>query len=106
MGSAFHIDGVVTLASDPLPGAINTGGFDVGTGLGMVTITLGGVGNHFAGMFVDHEIDALVNTFTNGFGAVQGSPISGQSWEIDEPGFAFGDIFASKKPSFYCSQKE
>jgi hypothetical protein len=45
------------------------------------------------GFFLDLEIDEPVNTFFNEFGGPEGVPGAGQSWEIDEPGFVFGDIF-------------
>jgi hypothetical protein len=45
-------------------------------------------------LFVDHEIDEAVNTFFNEYGekdaAIEGG---GWSWEIDEPGYVFGDIY-------------
>jgi hypothetical protein len=43
--------------------------------------------------FVDAEIDEALNTFFDEFGETSGAPAAGQSWEIDEPGFAFGDVF-------------
>lgn len=42
--------------------------------------------------FLDAEIDEPINSFFNESGALVG--MSGaNSWEIDEPGFVFGDIF-------------
>ncbi|MDX1251921.1 MAG: PEP-CTERM sorting domain-containing protein [Gammaproteobacteria bacterium] len=41
---------------------------------------------------LDVEIDAPVNTFFNEYGEVIGVAGPGVSWEIDEPGFVFGDI--------------
>lgn len=38
------------------------------------------------------EIDAPVNTFFNEYGEVIGVAGPDVSWEIDEPGFVFGDI--------------
>lgn len=43
--------------------------------------------------FLDVEIDETLNTFFNEYGETAGSPAAGQGWEIDEPGFVFGDIF-------------
>lgn len=43
--------------------------------------------------FLDVEIDETLNTFFNEFGEADGSLAPGQGWEIDEPGFVFGDIF-------------
>ena len=45
--------------------------------------------------FLDAEIDESINTFFNEFATVRGTLAAGQSFEIDEPGFAFGDIFAN-----------
>lgn len=106
---AFNIDGVVYSAPDvysppdsgQLPGSINTSlfnfsnGYGSGGGLGQITITLTGAGSHSVIAFFDHEIDESENTYYNEFGMVVGAPAAGQSWEIDEPGFAFGDIYAN-----------
>jgi len=49
--------------------------------------------------FLDVEIDTPVNTFFNEYGEISGTMGSGTAdadpdmWEIDEPGFVFGDIF-------------
>lgn len=43
--------------------------------------------------FVDAEIDETTNTFFNEYGETEGAPASGQGWEIDEPGYLFGDIY-------------
>jgi hypothetical protein len=84
-------DGLVPPAG--LPGSIDVSGFDFSTGLGTVNVNIMGAGAHTVLGFFDHEIDEPLNTFFNEFGAVSGSPAAGQSWEIDEPGFLFGDIF-------------
>ncbi|MGH8547579.1 MAG: PEP-CTERM sorting domain-containing protein [Methylococcales bacterium] len=83
------------LGAGNLPGSVNSSGFDFGTGLGSIMFTISGAGSHSAGFYVDHEIDEAINTFFNEYGSVQGSPVAGQSWEIDEPGFVFGDIFSN-----------
>ena len=64
-------------------------------GLGTINLSVTGVGNHFLGLFVDHEIDQVLNTFFNEYGTAVGGPSAGQSWEIDEPGWVFGDIFTN-----------
>lgn len=89
---AYNTDGVVTPASG-VPGGVNDSGFDYSTGLGTIVLTVSTTGSHFAGLFLDHEIDELENTFFNEFGVVHGAPAAGWSWEIDEPGFLFGDIY-------------
>ncbi len=82
------------LAPGSLTALIDTSGFDFGTGLGDLTLTISGFGAHSMGLFLDHEIDEGINTFFNEFGATGGGgTAAGQSWEIDEPGFIFGDIF-------------
>lgn len=49
--------------------------------------------------FLDAEIDAQINLFFNEYGEVVGTAGSGASdadpdlWEIDEPGYLFGDIY-------------
>lgn len=62
------------------------------TGLGNIVVTSSGWIGGF-GIFVDMEIDEPVNTFFNEFGAVVGAVPAGVSWEIDEPGYVYGDIF-------------
>jgi len=94
---AFNIDGGFSspLLGDPIPGGVNVGGFDDITGLGSITVTVGG-GMHYVGLFVDHEVDEGTNTFFNEYGTAHdtpAAPAAGQSWEIDEPGFVFGDIY-------------
>jgi hypothetical protein len=42
--------------------------------------------------FVDAEIDETLNTFFQEFGQTLGALAAGQGFEIDEPGFLFGDI--------------
>jgi len=91
---AFNIDGAPSEYSwgDPFPA---TGSLD-GSGLGTITVTVDGPGTHYVGLFVDHEIDEATNTYFNENGATSGTPAVGppsQSWEIDEPGYVFGDIY-------------
>ena len=90
---AFNIDGTLTASPGPVPPGVNAAGFDFTTGLGTLGITVAGAGVHRAGTFLDHDIDVDLNLFFNEFGAVSGTPGAGLSWEIDEPGFLFGDIF-------------
>ena len=91
----FNIDGTVSVPTmgDPVPGVADISGFDDITGLGSISMTIIGVGAHYAVLFVDHEIDESVNTYYNENGSATGVAAAGQSWEIDEPGFVFGDIF-------------
>ena len=91
----FNVNGSVTESStgDPLPTSLDSSGFDFGTGLGQLIFSIGGAGDHSIISFFDHEIDQSTNTFFNELGMSSGTADSGQSWEIDEPGFLFGDIF-------------
>jgi hypothetical protein len=66
------------------------------SGVGTITINFspGIAGNYFIGAYFDYEIDENANTFFNEFGAVTlESPPAELSWEIDEPGFVYGDIY-------------
>ena len=93
---AANIDGTTSYKPgvvDPVPSGMNISGFDTDTGLGTISLTIGGAGTHYAALFVDHEIDEAINTFFNEYGNAVGTPAAGQSWEIDEPGWVFGDIY-------------
>jgi hypothetical protein len=85
---AVNIDGTVT-AQPSLPGSFTT------TGLGTLTFTIAGAGEHSVLGFFDHEIDEVINTFFNEVGSVFGTAAAGQSWEIDEPGYLGGDIYTN-----------
>jgi hypothetical protein len=96
---AFNLDGALTdiFYYDPFifPAAIDASGFDTTTGLGTIIATISGMGNHTVIAFFDHEIDEATNTFFNEHGSFAGAPAAGQSWEIDEPGYVYGDIFGN-----------
>ena len=64
-------------------------------GLGTITANVTLPGLHNLLVFLDYEIDESVNTYFNEFGSVNGAPGAGLTWEIDEPGFVFGDIYAN-----------
>ena len=95
---SFNIDGNMSenLAGDEMP---VTG--ELTDGLGTLSWSTGDAGNHSFLAFFDHQIDADINTFFNEYGDAGGLPESGQedggtwlqSWEIDEPGWVFGDIY-------------
>ena len=78
-------------------GIANTTLFNTTTGLGSITVDYSGANTYKSGLFVDHEIDQweLSNSFYNEYGIANGAPDAGQSWEIDEPDFVFGDIYAN-----------
>ncbi|MCB1739855.1 MAG: PEP-CTERM sorting domain-containing protein [Gammaproteobacteria bacterium] len=67
-------------------------GFDYNTGLGELRISFSSAGMHSLQLFLDHEIDRAINTYFNENGSTQGTPAAGQSFEIDEPSFVFGDL--------------
>jgi len=52
-------------------------------------------GTYYVTSFFDHEIDESGNTYFNEFGSVNGAAPAGLSWEIDEPGYVFGDIYTN-----------
>ncbi|OGR01587.1 MAG: hypothetical protein A2511_11620 [Deltaproteobacteria bacterium RIFOXYD12_FULL_50_9] len=84
---AYNIDGITT-AGDP---SVFPAG---GTGLGSVSTNISGQGSHKVIFYMDYEIDEDDNTYFNEFGSSSGITAGGQSWEIDEPGFVYGDIYA------------
>jgi hypothetical protein len=91
---AFYIDGTTyeNFAGDSMP----TAGTLVPTSdLGTLTWTSNITGPHTFIAYFDYEIDEPTNTYFNEYGSVYGSPAPGQSWEIDEPGWVFGDIYAN-----------
>jgi hypothetical protein len=45
--------------------------------------------------YFDGEIDETLNTFFNEFATTSGALAAGQDYEVDEPGYVFGDIFAN-----------
>lgn len=88
---AFNVDGAVT--NGAAPAGVNMAGFNTGTGLGTISFTASGVGSYSFLAFFDHEIEEATNTFFNEYGIAQGTLAAGQSWEIDEPGYSYGDIY-------------
>ena len=92
---AMNIDGITYehAMGDTLPASVGTSLFDFNTGLGELSVLFTTSGNHSVDFFVDHEIDEATNTWWNESGAANGIAAAGQSWEIDEPGYVFGDIY-------------
>jgi hypothetical protein len=88
---AFNVDGTTYEASlgDSMP---TTGALD-SEGLGTLSWSTSAAGDHTFIAFFDFEIDEASNTFFNERGATGGALAAGQSWEIDEPGYVFGDIY-------------
>ena len=92
---AVNIDGTVSYISlgDPVPAEVDDSLFDDGTGLGTITITITGPGEHDILGFFDHEIDEATNTFFNEYGEAVGAPETGQrhrffsdSWTVQRGG--------------------
>lgn len=91
---ALNLNGTVYNPGSLAPAA-DISGFDTATGLGSVAVSFApGVSGSVLAYF-DLELSELTNTFFNEYGAAVGAPPTGLSWEIDEPGFAFGDIYAN-----------
>ena len=75
------------------PMGTDSSAFDPLTGLGTLRQTITGAGTYYVGLYLDQDIDSAINTFFNEFGATTGVPAAGQSWEIDEPGWVYGNIY-------------
>ncbi len=86
----FNVDGTTyeNWLNDPMPatGALTDG-------LGVLTWSTNSPGSHNFIAFFDYEIDFLKNGLFNEYGVSNGSPAVAQSWEIDEPGYIYGDIY-------------
>ncbi len=67
------------------------------SGLGSVSVIVKGKGSHFVLGYFDYEIGDL---FFDELGAANGAPDAGESWEIDEPGFVFGNIYNNFQGGF------
>ena len=96
----FNDNGTLLTASEAggqtgsyLPAKYNTSQFDWDTGLGTILVSFTAEGAHSFLAFFDHEIVRENNTFFNEYGDIQRVSSTGQSWEIDEPGWLFGDIY-------------
>lgn len=89
---AYNVDGVTSEAcngdSMPVTGTLTDG-------LGTLTWTTNAAGSHNFISFLDYEIDEELNTFFNETGSSHGALAAGQSWEIDEPGYSFGNIYTN-----------
>jgi hypothetical protein len=81
-----NVDGTIGQSGDST-------NFSALTGLGTLTFTVSGEGAHSVCLFVDHDIDESSNGVDNEYGVSNGVAAAGQSWEIDEPGYYYGDIY-------------
>jgi hypothetical protein len=96
-GWVFNIDGAISEAdwynTDFSGIDLSDATLESANDLGTLSLEISGVGNHtFIAMF-DYEIDEWINTWYNENGTTGGTLAAGQSWEIDEPGWFFGDIY-------------
>jgi hypothetical protein len=99
---AASIDGTlkdsITNGTPLALGGIDDSAFDYGTGFGTLSFTITGAGAHQAIAFYDFDIfgDAPgSDLYYDDTGAALGSPAPGMNWEIDEPGYTFGDIYSN-----------
>jgi hypothetical protein len=85
----FNIDGTVydSYYYDPIPA---TGSLD--NDLGTLSLEITDAGTHNVIGYFDYEVDQNTNSYYNEYGLATGTPGAGQSWEIDEPGWVFGDL--------------
>src|SRR6266852_6520280 len=74
--------GIVDPTAPGTPGL--TGNLSGTTGLGTITFSDTNAGAGFFNLFVDL---ALATPFYNEYGATSGSPVAGQSWQIDVPDY-------------------
>ena len=88
----YYIDGVVSdsLLNDPSP--VTGTLLDC---LGTLTWSTSVAGSHNFIAFFDYEIDEEINHIINETGWSHGTLSTEQSWEIGEPGYAFGDIYTN-----------
>jgi len=80
-GTDYYPAGGATLGSVP---GLNSSGYDSTTGLGSLVVTFnpGAAGSYYIGAWF---FDPVGVPFYNEYGAANGSPASGQTWQIDIP---------------------
>jgi hypothetical protein len=90
---AFNVDGIVyeKFNGDSMPAS--SGLLDSNTGIGTITWNVDTMGPHSFTAFFDFEFTDGFNPYFNEYGEAVGTPSVGQNWEIDEPGYLFGDIY-------------
>lgn len=88
--SMLNVNGTQYYDTFSVPG-LNVSGFNQTTGLGTITLTFNpGPGSYYVTAYFDLE---LAVPFYNEYGTAFGSPVAGQSWQIDDP--INGTIFAN-----------
>jgi hypothetical protein len=95
----FNVDGTIYDSFGIDGSSVLPGNFSLtpsATGVqGLLTVAISGVGAHSFIGFYDYELDEQANGFTNEYGGANGVAPAGLSWEVDEPGFVFGDIYTN-----------
>jgi hypothetical protein len=91
---AVNVDGEIysTLTGGTQPAGF---GADPFTGLGTILLQVTGAGSHAVSAFWDLDLyDELAGSgLFDDEGSAVGAAPAGLSWEVDEPGYAFGDIY-------------
>lgn len=88
--SLFNVNGTQYYDTFSVPG-LNVGGFNQSSGLGTLVLTFNpGPGTYSVDAYFDLELGV---PFFNENASVWGSPVAGQSWQIDDP--TYGTIFAN-----------
>jgi hypothetical protein len=102
---SYNIDGALTEGAfgDPTPANVDDSAFDYFTGLGTIAIDVAGAGAHSVLAFFDHEINESINTYFNEFVTAANISEAGQTSEVDEPGFIFGDIYDNFVDNLLCN---
>jgi hypothetical protein len=82
-GTDYYPSGGATFGSVP---GLDSSGFNSATGLGTFTLTFnpGAAGSYYIGAWF---FDPVGVPFYNEYGAVNGSPAAGQSWQVDVPDY-------------------
>jgi len=91
VNGTIYESGFYPVGSEPLPGVFS-GTLDT-SGLGFLSTEITGAGDYSFVAMLDYEIDEVDNTFFNEYGSTGGTLAAGQTWEIDEPGWIFGDLY-------------
>lgn len=94
----FRVNGLSALST----------GINAGTGLGTRTFTFSQSGTYDVRAFFDLDLSLPETGFSNEYGAVfNGSKLkSGQSWEIDEPGYNYGNLHTNFNGSGFSNNND
>ena len=99
----FNINGnILKAGTNPiLPDLIDDSLFNWDTGLGLISIIFSAeTTQHLCIIsFFDHDLNQATNIYFREHGTANNIPSQGETWEIDEPGYVYGDIY-DKENSF------